>query len=383
MAALIAAATEAPPTCRSIAIESDGVDVDLRQGRARARGGAAAGGSSRHHRPAHARRGRHAAARDRVSRRARDNPQRQGRARRFRADGRRLRHAAALLARRIEFGAPQDGAVSRCDIVLDLSGGTPLFPSADLRDGYLRADPGDPAAVLRAVLKARDLTGTFEKPRYIDFTARLCAHRRSKIVGCHRCLDLCPTGAIAPDGDHVAIDAAICAGCGQCAAACPTGAAAYALPPSDALLRAAHAARRLRQAGGARAIVLFHDGEHGAELIDALARYGDGLPANVLPVAVNEMTQVGLEAVAACFAYGARRCASSRARSRGTTSTGLHRTIALAEPILVGLGFAGPRVAHDRDRRSGCARRGLARDRRRWSARRARRHSCRSAASAN
>ena len=137
----------------------------------------------------------------------------------------------------LTFGPPRDGAVSRCDLVLDLSGGAPLFAAADLRDGYLRADPGDPAAVLRAVLKARDLTGTFDKPRYITFTEDLCAHSRSRIVGCHRCLDLCPAGAIAPNGDHVAIDAKICAGCGQCAAACPTGAAAYALPPADTLMR--------------------------------------------------------------------------------------------------------------------------------------------------
>jgi ferredoxin len=135
------------------------------------------------------------------------------------------------------FAAGRDGAVSHCDVVLDLSGGTPLFSAADLRDGYLRADPGDPAAMLKAVLKARDLVGTFDKPRYITFTADICAHSRSGIVGCNRCLDLCPTGAIAPAGDHVAIDAHICAGCGQCAAVCPTGAASYALPPADVLMR--------------------------------------------------------------------------------------------------------------------------------------------------
>jgi ferredoxin len=245
-----------------------------------------------------------------------------------------------------KFVSGRDGAVSRCDLVLDLSGGAPLFPAHDLRDGYLRADPGDAAAVLRAVLKARDLTGTFEKPRYVNFTADLCAHSRSNIVGCRRCLDLCPTGAIAPAGDHVAIDAKICAGCGQCAAACPTGAAAYALPPSDALLRRLRALlSAYAQAGGAHAVVLFHDGEHGRDLIDALARFGDGLPANALPVAVNEITQVGLEAVAAAIAYGASAVRFlARAKPRHDLA-GLHRTIALAEPILAGLGLSGARVA--------------------------------------
>ncbi len=244
------------------------------------------------------------------------------------------------------FGPARNGATSRCDIVLDLSGGAALFPAADLRDGYLRADPGDPAAVLRAVLRARDFTGTFDKPRYITFTEDLCAHSRSKIVGCRRCLDLCPTGAITPNGDHVAIDAQICAGCGQCAAACPTGAAAYALPPSDALLRHLRALLgSYREAGGRQAVVMFHDAAHGGELIDALARHGDGLPANVLPVQVNEVTQVGLEAVAASFAYGASAVRFlNRAKPRHDLS-GLANTIALAQPILSGLGFSGERVA--------------------------------------
>ncbi len=246
----------------------------------------------------------------------------------------------------LTFAPARNGAVSRCDIVLDLSGDPALFPAADLRDGYLRADPADPAAVLRAVLKARNLVGTFDKPRYINFTADLCAHSRSKIVGCRRCLDLCPTGAIAPNGDHVAIDAHVCAGCGQCASACPTGAAAYGLPPADTLLRKL---RKLlgayREAGGIQPVLLLHDGEHGMELIEALARHGDGLPANVLPVQVNEVTQVGLEAVAAAFAYGASAVRFlTRAKPRHDLA-GLAKTVALAQPIFAGLGFPGERIA--------------------------------------
>ncbi len=246
----------------------------------------------------------------------------------------------------LTFGASRDGLTSRCDIVLDLSGGRPLFPADGLRDGYLRADPGDRSAMLRAVLRARDLVGSFDKPKYIDFEADLCVHSRSGLTGCHRCLDLCPTGAITPDGDHVKISAEVCAGCGQCAAACPTGAATYALPPADALLHKLRAMLlTFREAGGANAIVLFHDGQHGAALIDALARHGDGLPANVLPFAVNEVTQIGLEALVASFAYGAIGIRLLLRAKPLHDTAGLSQTIATADAIVCGLGLSGQRVS--------------------------------------
>jgi ferredoxin len=195
--------------------------------------------------------------------------------------------------------------VSRCDLVLDLTGLPPLFHHT--RPGYLRADSRDPGAVSRLVAEAGQMVGTFDKPRFIDFTADLCAHSRNMKTGCTRCLDLCPTGAILPAGDSVMIDPMICAGCGQCAAACPTGAAAYALPVVGNL------ATRLRRglsgwfaAGGTAApVILFHDEAHGAALIDASARFGRGLPAHVIPVQINEPSQIGPEIMAAALAWGA------------------------------------------------------------------------------
>ena len=246
----------------------------------------------------------------------------------------------------LSFGPSRDGARSRCDIILDLSGERMLFSAGDLRDGYLRASPDNPAAVLKAVLKARDLVGAFEKPRYVAFDSQSCAHSRSGIVGCTRCLEVCPAGAIAPAGDHVAVDAKICAGCGQCAAICPTGAASYAVPPSDALMRKLRAMlNAYRAAGGEHAVVLIHDDEHGAALIDALARFGDGLPAHVLPLAVNEVTQIGLEAIAAAFAYGVSAMRLLlRARPRHDVA-GLSKTVESADAILAGLGFGAERTA--------------------------------------
>ncbi|MEE7456689.1 4Fe-4S ferredoxin [Methylorubrum populi] len=241
---------------------------------------------------------------------------------------------------RLVFGQARDGATSTCDLVLDLTGGTPLFPAHELRSGYLRADPRDPASVERLVMAASHLVGEFDKTRFIDFRGELCAHSRSRITGCTRCLEVCPTGAIASAGDTVAIDPYVCAGCGSCAAVCPTGAAAYALPPADALMRRLRTLlRAYRAAGGADAVVLFHDGDHGEPLIDALGRYGEGLPANVLPVRVNEVTQLGPETVAALFAYGA---AGVRMLVRGRPKhdlDSLHRTVALSRTLAEALGY--------------------------------------------
>lgn len=242
------------------------------------------------------------------------------------------------------FGETRNGATSHCDLILDLTGGKPLFAADSLRDGYLRADPRDPLAIERVIAKARDLVGTFDKPKYIDFKPELCAHSRSGITGCTRCLDVCPTGAITPAGDAVSIDPQICAGCGGCGSVCPTGAAAYALPAPD------HLMRKLRtllltyaKAGGRDGIVLFHDTDHGAPIIEALARFGDGLPARVLPIAVNEVTQIGIEQVAAGFAYGAAGIAFLVSDKPKHDLLPLDRLEALGDSLLPALGH--PREA--------------------------------------
>jgi ferredoxin len=243
----------------------------------------------------------------------------------------------------LRWGRPRDGAKSSCDVLLDLTGAAPLFSAHEVRQGYLRADPADSAAVAEAVWRAADLLGAFDKPRYVAFDAGLCAHSRNRRTGCTRCLDLCPTGAITPGKDSVVISAEICAGCGACAAICPTGAAQYALPPADAWLNRLRALLlTYREAGGADPVVLIHDNAHGAPLLDALAHHGDGLPARVLPIAVNEVTQLDLSAFAAAFAWGAcavRVLARGR-RARG--SDGLFRNIDMANAAALGMGLTGP-----------------------------------------
>ncbi|MFD0858705.1 4Fe-4S dicluster domain-containing protein [Roseovarius aquimarinus] len=251
----------------------------------------------------------------------------------------------------LRFGGARDGATSRADLVIDLTGGTPLFAAHDLRPGYLRADPRDPRAVADLVAEAGQMVGTFDKPVYIDFAADLCAHSRNGITGCTRCLPLCPTGAITPDGDSVSIDPAICAGCGQCAAACPTGAATYALPgPDTTVLQLRAALKAWHAAGGKSApVVLLHDGDHGTPLIDASGRFGRGLPAHVIPLAVNEITQVGPEILAAALAYGAGGVALLGRAKPLHDMDGLAASLTLVNEVAEALGHGTARLIETDD----------------------------------
>lgn len=247
---------------------------------------------------------------------------------------------------RLRFGMPSPTTELETDLVLDLSGGTPLLTAPDKRDGYRRVDPRDPLSVERALFDLVELVGTFEKPRYLSFTAELCAHARSRRVGCTRCLDQCPTGAIAPAGDHVAIDPFVCAGCGNCAGVCPTGAATYAAPPPTTLLeRLRTLLRTYHAAGGRGAVLLVYEARHGEEMVAATARLGRGLPARVLPFAVGELGQLALEVLAAPVALGADRLVLLVPPRKEAELTGLRANLDQLAALLDGLGYGADRLS--------------------------------------
>ena len=256
--------------------------------------------------------------------------------------------AAAPSSRQtLRWGQGRDGAKSACDVILDLTGRAALF--ATDRDGYLRADPSDPVQVLDAVLRASALVGSFDKPRFVTYAPELCAHSRNKRIGCTRCLDVCPTGAITPGRDKVEISAEICAGCGACAAVCPTGAAQYALPPASAVnarIRAALTA--FRAAGGEHPVILLH-AAHGDALIDALARHGDGLRARIIPIRVNETQQIDLSILAAALAWGAAGLRVLLPGRRGHGAEGVLRNIDTLNAITAGLGLGARAAAIETD----------------------------------
>jgi ferredoxin len=230
------------------------------------------------------------------------------------------------------FAAARDGAISRCDLILDLSGRDPLFSAPEARDGYFKPAPDAVPAALDA---AGDLVGEFEKPRYIDFKANLCAHSRSRIVGCTRCLDVCAMQAITPMGDHVEIDAYVCAGCGNCAAVCPTGAASYTVPTiADLLTRIRTLILASSENGGRAPLLLLHDGYHGAPLLQVA-----DIPPDVLPLEVNEVKQLGLEALTAAMAYGASGVRVLVRKQPKNGASALTGTVAMANALAAALGY--------------------------------------------
>jgi ferredoxin len=204
-----------------------------------------------------------------------------------------------------QLGAPQGGAVSECDVILDLSGGTAMFPAPEKREGYLRADPSHPPSVASAVLTASQMVGTFEKPLYVRLEPSICAHSRAEQTACSNCLNVCPTGAITSAGEHVAIDPMICAGCGSCSAVCPSGAITYDAPPVDTLFRRlSMLGSTFRKTGGTNARLLVHDATFGAEMISLAARFGRGLPADVIPLEVDALSGFGHAEMLAALACG-------------------------------------------------------------------------------
>ncbi|HUT42526.1 MAG TPA: 4Fe-4S binding protein [Gammaproteobacteria bacterium] len=187
------------------------------------------------------------------------------------------------------------------DLVLDLDS-PPLLQAEVLPPGYFAPD-GNPAALQAALDELPNLTGEFEKPQYFRYDAAICAHGRSGITACTRCLDTCPTQAITSLGDTIAVNASLCQGAGSCATACPTGAISYGYPRlADTLQRLRLLLQAYHAAGGTDAVVLFHDASAGRDAMRGLVAQ---LPERVIPLEVEEVGSVGMDSWLAALAYGA------------------------------------------------------------------------------
>jgi ferredoxin len=248
----------------------------------------------------------------------------------------------------IDFSRVDTARSERFDLVLDLSRQA-LIRTHQLPQGYLA--PGDDA--LEQALAAQQLTalvGEFEKPRFFEYREKICAHSRSGKTGCNACIDVCSSGAIRADGDHVKVEPHLCAGCGGCATVCPSGAMTYGYPNvADVGLRLKTLLRTYRDAGGQDACILFHDAEDGrAAVLEHGRRHG--LPVRVIPFECFHVASVGMDLMLGAIAYGASqvRVLVTEKVADGYIAA-LERQLTYAQTILTALGYHGVHAALVRD----------------------------------
>ncbi|HET7297820.1 MAG TPA: 4Fe-4S dicluster domain-containing protein, partial [Burkholderiales bacterium] len=231
------------------------------------------------------------------------------------------------------------------DLVFDLSR-EPLVSKREPPQGYF-APGDDPLEQALSAQKLAGLVGEFEKPKFFFYNARICAHSRSGKQGCNACIDVCSTGAIRPDGDHVKVEPHLCAGCGGCATVCPSGAMTYGYPKvPDLGLRLKTALAVYRDAGGKDACILFHDATDGRAGLLSYGRRSKGLPARVIPVEVFHAASVGMDLMLGAMAYGASQvCVLSTEKVADGYREALKRQMGYAETIVNALGYAGRHFA--------------------------------------
>jgi ferredoxin len=226
--------------------------------------------------------------------------------------------------------------VARFDLVVDL-GTPPLLRQAMPPLGYYA--PGTDEDALSGLLTTLpEMRGEFEKPRYFNYNPEICAHGRNGKRACTRCIDACPAEAIVSVGNTVQVNPYLCQGGGACATVCPSGAMTYAYPRAGDLLGALRALLGdFNSAGGSSPCLLLHDAASSAALEHHLVAR---MPERVLPIEIEEIGSVGMEAWFACLSYGADAIVLLTSdRTPPQVVEALHEQLGTARAILAGMGY--------------------------------------------
>ncbi len=206
--------------------------------------------------------------------------------------------------RRFDLGLYAGHENGKFDLVLELSKAPTIKAEVSPPGYFWIADTDKRASQLAdALTEIPDMVGSFEKPKFFNYDPDICAHGRSGIVACTRCIDACPTDAIVSLKDVIEVNSHLCQGGGTCSTACPTGAITYAYPAADNLQEIV---RQLISgylaAGGTKPVLAFYDKETGGPAIEH--NLAD-MQENVLPVEVEEVGSIGLDVILNAIAYGA------------------------------------------------------------------------------
>jgi ferredoxin len=220
------------------------------------------------------------------------------------------------------------------DAILDLNE-APLLAREMLPPGYFHVPPGDWGNPELAVELA-DLPGEFQKPKYFDYDASICAHGVNGKVACRQCIDACPAEAIHSLVDRIEVNPYLCQGGGSCTTVCPSGAIRYLYPGlRDNGNRLRDMLRVYQEQGGEMPIVFFHSESYSPEMY--LQHYD-----NLLPLEVEELGSVGMDLCLSALAYGALQVVLHVDEGvPRSTRDNLGAQVEWVQALLTGLGLEG------------------------------------------
>ena len=269
---------------------------------------------------------------------------------------------ACQVAGAIDFSRAPETVNETFDMVLDLRA-TSAFSQHAVPQGYLRWNGRD----FKALNQLRSLVGEFEKPRFVDYKQKLCAHSRNTKIGCTACIDVCSATAISSDSQRqqIKVNPSLCIGCGTCTTVCPSGALSYTYPrASEQGVKLKTLLGTYARSGGKGAALLLHSQAGGQQILGDLGRAAQlergvkggthGVPARVLPMPLWHTSSLGLEAWLTAICYGASQVWVLLTDEEAPQyHEAIRSQMAVAQAVMTGLGYTGEhfRLLHARDAR--------------------------------